>query len=510
MKKGKMMIHKPLKFIKDGLIFLPVSGPLLVGQPIGRFICPFQEDIITSCLDHEGNPKKNLFIGWSRKLSKSMSFSWILSYFLAEKHGFISVTMASTFGQSAHIYDLVREQIERNPNINEEDYKLTKELLVHTERGNKLFRVYNKASSNLGMIGVGCVVIDQIESMTDRRNIDSIQSGMMMSQVPPLYLLASNPPESVAHWSLDYIKAKQADKRFKFFDFSAPLKEPWQTVEAKKQANPFYKLYKESPKKYPHLKGLVANIDAEEKQAIKSGEEAITYRKYLLGQRISAKTYQWVDVKDIQIASEDVYKNKDLRPILAFDLALTHDFCSALLCLFDEDTEDIYLKPVLHIANLDNRRFNQQKRFKDWDAQGFITIQNEKVISKALFISDVKKLLKEKNIVHEKDVWDRNLSTGWTDEFGSDPELYKGTASELAHAIRFVEARSREGKLHFIGENPCLKWMFDCAICSQKSKGFTLLDRPTVYDSIDGAVCCVLATKYFIENRQHVFKAVIV
>ena len=77
----------------------------------------------------------------------------------------------------------------------------------------------------------------------------------------------------------------------------------------------------------------MANIDAEEKQAIKSGEEAITYRKYLLGQRISAKTYQWVDVKDIQIASEDVYKNKDLRPILAFDLALTHDFCSALLCL---------------------------------------------------------------------------------------------------------------------------------------------------------------------------------
>ena len=43
--------------------------------------------------------------------------------------------------------------------------------------------------------------------------------------------------------------------------------------------------------------------------------------------------------------------------------------------------------------------------------------------------------------------------------------------------------------------------MFDNAICSQKSKGYTLLDRADSFDSIDGAVCCVLATKYFIEHR---------
>ena len=72
----------------------------------------------------------------------------------------------------------------------------------------------------------------------------------------------------------------------------------------------------------------------------------------------------------------------------------------------------------------------------------------------------------------------------------------------MAHAIRFVEARSKEGKLHFIGKNPALEYMFDNAICSPKSKGYTLLDRPTEYDPIDGAVATVLATKFFIDNRR--------
>ena len=93
----------------------------------------------------------------------------------------------------------------------------------------------------------------------------------------------------------------------------------------------------------------------------------------------------------------------------------------------------------------------------------------------------------------------------WTEEFSSDPELLAGTARELSHSIRFIEARSKEGKVHFIGENPCLKKMFNDAICSQKSKGYTLLDRGSVWDSIDGAVCAVLATKYFIEHRHKGF-----
>ena len=154
------------------------------------------------------------------------------------------------------------------------------------------------------------------------------------------------------------------------------------------------------------------------------------------------------------------------------------------------------------MANLENRRHNQQKLFKDWDAQGFITIQGRQAISKSMFVADIQTFLKEKKIMYEKHIWDMNLSVGWTEEFGNSPQLYRGTARELSHSIRFVEARSREGKLHFIGKNPCLSWMFNNSVCSVKSKSFTLLDRVSIHESIDGAVATVLAVKYFLEHRR--------
>ena len=280
--------------------------------------------------------------------------------------------------------------------------------------------------------------------------------------------------------------------------------------EAKCQANPFYKEYVKT--KNPLLKGVYDFVNDEAEDAKKSSENLQVYRRYQLGQSVSTRSYQWVDVNDIQIASEKVFENKKLRPILGFDLALSRDFCACVLCLFDEKTEDVYLKPFLHIANIksENRRPTQKAQFDSWHAEGYITIQNEDAISKALFVADIKTFLKSKKIIPEKTVWDRNFSVGWTEEFGSRPQLYRGTASELAHSIRFIEARSKEKKLHFIGKNPCLSWMFDNAICSVKSKGFTLLDRASRFESIDGPVACVLATKYFLEHRRQDLKNIVI
>ena len=273
--------------------------------------------------------------------------------------------------------------------------------------------------------------------------------------------------------------------------------------QAKCEANPFYDEYVKT--KNSLLKTVKEFVDEEAESAKKSAENLVVYRRFQLGQPVSSRIYQWVDVKDIQIASEKVFENKKLRVICCFDLSLVRDFCCCLIFLYNEKTEDIYLYPILHLANLKSRRLNQQKVFHDWSTKNYITIQDEEVVSKSIFIADVKRVLKEKGLTPEKYIWDRNLSTGWASEFSKDPVLYKGTAHELSHAIRFVEARSKEGKLHFIGENPCSKWMFDNAVCSQKSRSFTLLDRVSVHDSIETAVCCVLGAKYFIENKRKTF-----
>lgn len=499
-----MQPHKPLQWICDNLIFLPVSGPKLKGQPIGRYLLPFQEKIITSALKPDGTPNKNIFLGWSRKIAKSTLFSWIFNYFLEEMEGFNLVTMASTFSQSNIIYGQVGDQIRLNEKINSKDYKITNlEGLRNNEKHNNLYKIFSKSTSNLGMLAVSSVIGDEIGAMQSRENLNSIMSGLAMAQTKPLLLFASNRPELPSHWSTEYLKTLKSDPEWAFFDYSAPMKADIYSDKAKCQANPFYKEYKET--KNPLLKGVADFVDKEAERAKKSSENLVVYRRFQLGQPVSIKSYQWVDVSDIKTAPESILEDKKLRAILAFDLALSRDFCCCMLCLFNEDTEDIYLYPFLHIANLSDRIPSQKTLFSQWDTQKYITIQNEKAIDKSLFVSDVKKFLKEKKIIPEAYVWDRNLSTGWTEEFGSDPILYKGTAREISHSIRFVEARSKEGKLHFVGENPCLKWMFDCVVASEKSKSYLLLNRATTRQSIDGAVATVLGMKYFIENRKQSF-----
>ena len=496
-----MKDHGPLNWIKENLIFLPLSGPKLKGKPIGDFILPFQEKVICDALDNEGNPKNNIFMGFSRKISKSMVFSWLWNYFLETKEGFNLINMASTFSQSNVIFKLIADQIKLNPKIDDDNYKITREKIENLERYNINGKIFSKASSNLGLLDVSAVIGDEIGAMQSKENLDSILSGLSMAQTKPLMLFASNPPEKQTHWSNEYLKTLREDKDWVFYDFSAPIKSDPYSEKAKCLANPFYKEFVKT--KNPIFKRVYNFINKESEKAKRfGGESLISYRRFQLGQRVSTLAYQWVDPVDIQIASPDILKDQSLRAILAFDLSFTRDFTACTLCLFNENTEDIYIYPFLHLANTKPRTPTQQKKFQDWNESGFIKIQNRDSVSKDIFMQDIKDFLEDNKIHYEAHVWDRNLSTGWPDDLGGDPILYRGTAAEMTHAIRFIEARAKDKKLHFIGSNPCLSWMFENAICSVKSKNYTLLDRTTWRESIDGAVCAVMATKYFIEHRQ--------
>ena len=192
-KRAKIKPHRPLQWMCDNLIFLPVSGPKLKGKLIGKYLLSFQEQIITEALDKDGNPKKNIFLGYSRKISKSMLFSWIFNYFFENKEGFNLVNMASTFTQSNIIYSLIADQIMLNPRIVTADYKITREILKNEERHNHLYKIFSKASSNLGMLNVSAVIGDEVGAMQSRENLNSIMSGLAMAQTKPLLLFSSNP-----------------------------------------------------------------------------------------------------------------------------------------------------------------------------------------------------------------------------------------------------------------------------------------------------------------------------
>ena len=389
----------PVKWIEDNLIFTAVSCPALKGKTLKGHLLPFQRDILKSALID----KKNIFMGFSRKISKSMLYSWIFNYYLENSEGMALVNMASTFGQSNIVFRLIEDQIVCNPRIKETHYKIRREWLENTKKANRLDKIFSKASSNLGMLNVSGLIADELGAMQSRENLDTIMSGMSMAQERPRLYFATNPPERLSHWSIEYVRSLRDDTDFKFYDFSAPLNADVYSAEAKCAANPFYAHYIKT--KDPIFKTPFDFINKEAEKAKKSGESLISYKRLQLGQTVSTASYEWVSPGDIQIAPLSVLKNKNLRPVLGFDLALSRDFCSGVLCLFDEKTEDIYVRPFLHLSGLSNRRPSQKTLFERWGAQGFITIQNRASISRSLFTDEIKAFLSEHKIRPEASVW---------------------------------------------------------------------------------------------------------
>lgn len=493
--------HKPLLFIEKRLVWLPnAPSAVMAGKPIGKYLQPWQRKVIKTALDEDGSPRQSIFLGWARKLGKSSLFSWLISYFLSEKEGWSGVTMASVFAQSAHIYDSVRAQIENNPRL-KDSYKCTKERIVNEDKGNSLFRVYNKASSNLGMIGIRFCAQDQIESMQTRSNIDAVSTGTLMSDTAPFYMLASNAPEHLSHWSLQYLKEKKADPRYKFFEYAAPLKIRWDTEEAKKAANPFYKAVKLFPKKNRHLKALVSNINAEEAAALKSAEDAISYRRYILGQLISASAYKWIESSLLKVMPLREARRAE-RAILSFDLSLTRDFCAAALCFFKG--EQIIIQPFLTLPNIEWRRRKQQYQMRRWAELGHIRIQDRETISREQFMQPIRAAIKGVKLAAH--VWDRGLySAEWSAEFPGKPVLMRGTPMNLTPGVRWLEAKARQGELFITEDNPAVKAQFDSAIASAKSKGYVNLDRASHHESIETALCAVQAAAWHLENKARRF-----
>ena len=414
------------------------------------------------------------------------------------------VNMASTFSQSNIVYKLIADQILFNPKINSENYKITTEKIINKKKQNTLQKIYSKPGSNLGLLNISALCADELGAMASRENMDSILSGMAMSQTKPLRIFLSNPSPSRTHWSNEFLNNLQCDKGWEFFDFSCPVKIDPFSKEAK-CFNPFYAHYLKTKDKI--YKPIFDFVNKESEKAKKhGGESLISYRRFQLGQRVNTQVYSWVESDDIQIYKKPIktlMKNPNLRCFICFDLSLTVDF-SVFCCVWiDDQTDDIFFYPIMHVANTKLRRPTMQTQFQSWHDQGFITIQNRESLSRDIFLRDVLDFLETNKISYEKHCWDRNLTTPeWFSHFHAEPILYNPGPRLLTYPIRHIEARAKDHKLHLIGDNPVALWMFENAICSQKSKGFVNLDKTSWPFSIDLPCALTLAIRYYIDNPR--------
>lgn len=500
-----MRPHKVLDFIKERCFFLPDSSdPPLTGEPVGKYIAGFQERIIRDAYNPQGEAKKSLVMLSSRKWGKTMISSWLATYCLCEKKGWRGLCSAATYDQSQHLYQLIEKQIKLSPKIDESKFKITKEKIINLENDNELGRIYSEAGTNLGFVKIQSFFVDQLESWNNKSNLVSIESGMLMMRHRPQLIIAANVPLQPSHWSTTYLDRLRKDRDYSFIEYSAPLKERWDTEKAKRAANPFYALYKKNPKRYSHLAGFARNLNKKEAVAKQDTDESVDYRRMTLGQRISQKAYQWIRSEDIKTISLKEVLSWGSRITIGLDLSETTDFSAASVTFFNKKSDKIAFYPILHLAeNMAWRQRHQQRQFRRWAAQGFITLQpGRKAVNVLDFLDSVDSFIMKNKLRVEQFVWDRGLVSGSLTDRYPKSTLVASTGYQMGGAIRRAEGRAKQGELFIIGENPCVRWQFDNAICSSTSKGYTILTRGSERESIDICQSLALSIKWERENPE--------
>ena len=495
----------PVKWIEENLVFPPIiSSELISGDKVGKHIIPFQREVLKQALVNN----KNIFIGFSRQISKSSLFAWIIVYLLENKQ-IQGVAMGPTYGQGDVVFKAVKKQIQFSEDLKDR-YKIRADYIENKESGSLVKKIYNSPSANLGNMAIGFVVIDELCSYSPlaKENLLTILGGLGMSGQQPLQLYATNPPTDPLHWSLDYIKGLKTDSNTAFFDFSADPKLDIYSDKTWSKANPFIKDYLKTEN--PIYKWTYDFYKAQSLKAKGSRELELDFRRQLLGQRVANTDLKFCEVDRIKQADDSVYNDKSLRWAIGVDPAWKFNFFSASLCGFNEDIESVFIKHFLFIANLENRRHSQKLQFQEWEKKGFIKIFNEDTIPRQPVIDTIKNFVAEKKLKIEKVMVDPGQSKQWDfDRVWPQTEFVYNSPRNMTGPIRYLEKITHSHKTYFIGKtiNQCAINQWDSAIVSQKSKDYCSISRVNNYLSVDSVVSSTLAVKYLSENRRKIYTA---
>lgn len=494
------MKNKSLTWIEKNCRFPTTAGAKLYGKPCGKYLLDFQKEVITNLFNADGSVNKPVcFLYGCRKVSKSLLFSWLAYHLISDEKraGFQMPIVASNYYQGFIIFNFIKENVLLGKDANK--FKIRKDSIEYEPTGNKVHVVFNSAEANFGGQASGAI-FDEIGNYKDMGNMEAIETSMSLSEDKPIKLMASNPPKDREHPVMALLSEAEKDQDAFVRKFSLDIKKKWHDPQSWR-INPFVDKYFKSKKK--KFNNVFSFYKKEAGLAVKSKEKEISFRRLLLGQGVQVNHLEWIDPSSIKIADETVFGRKDVRWSVGIDLSLNRDF-SALAYVGLSDSEELFVLPKLYIPNTEKRRIGQKNLFANWNQKQFITIQNTEVTNKQMIVDDFHAFVEKHSLKGkiESVVFDPALVGDWSENFEEyNPQKIPYRPRELTQSIRTLERIAQNNKFNLIGKNDCYLWMIKNSLVSIKSKNFCILDRASVWSSIDGPVATVLGAKFLLENK---------
>ena len=365
----------------------------------------------------------------------------------------------------------------------------------------RLQKIFSRADSNLGMIGINFMCVDELSAHESRENLDNIQSGMIMAKTKPLCFYLSNPSKDPSHFSVDFFKNLKQDPHVAYFDFSAPASAKVSDRRSWERANPFYKHWRET--KDPLYKPISNFLEAELLKAQKSREEELKFMRFYQGKHISVEAQKFCDVSMLKTCNEDIFQDKNLRWCMGVDLSWHWDFTSFCIVGHDQTTDSYYLKDLSFLATLKNRFPAQKTQFQAWADSGLYTLYNQAELPRNRVINHVKDYIDSRKIKIEKVISDLALSKSWRlSEAWPDFEGMWMTPRKMASPLRVAQKVIMAEKFFVIGPSALVKWHFNCAMLSEKSQGYCTAFKSSKHMSIDILDATTLAIKFLSETKK--------
>lgn len=452
---------------------------------------------------------KKVLLLIARKNTKSETCSALgLSEFFLGNEGADIVCSSNDDNQASIIYDSI-DTMRLLIDPDELDTHRNQRFLLNKNTNSKIFKLSDRTRNKEGR-NIDVAFLDESHEMKDNVIAKSIEQSQSLKD-EPLFINLTTEGFITDGYLDNELKKARAIINGEDDGIMAERTLPWlytQDSEAEIWQNP-----KSWVKSNPSL-GIVKKWEYLEEQ-IDLAKNSKSDRIFVLSKDFNIKqnsAVSWLNLEEYDYKA--VYNLEDFKGCIclgAVDLSETTDLTSAKILMMrpGDRTKYIYSMYFIPESKLDDSDDRQAgAKYKEWAAEGYITITEGNDIDLAVVADWFYSLYKDYNIKLWKCGYDQRFAKDWINRMelygwskaSDDLVMILQNAQTLSNAIKLLEADFNHQLVNY-NDNPVDKWNLGNASIKVNDLGQCLLVKSEPSKRIDGAVCKAILYEMYRQNR---------
>lgn len=452
---------------------------------------------------------KKVLLLIARKNTKSETCSALgLSEFFLGNEGADIVCSSNDDNQASIIYDSI-DTMRLLIDPDELDTHRNQRFLLNKNINSKIFKLSDRTRNKEGR-NIDVAFLDESHEMKDNVIAKSIEQSQSLKD-EPLFINLTTEGFITDGYLDNELKKARAIINGEDDGIMAERTLPWlytQDSEAEIWQNP-----KSWVKSNPSL-GIVKKWEYLEEQ-IDLAKNSKSDRIFVLSKDFNIKqnsAVSWLNLEEYDYKA--VYNLEDFKGCIclgAVDLSETTDLTSAKILMMrpGDRTKYIYSMYFIPESKLDDSDDRQAgAKYKEWAAEGYITITEGNDIDLAVVADWFYSLYKDYNIKLWKCGYDQRFAKDWINRMelygwskaSDDLVMILQNAQTLSNAIKLLEADFNHQLVNY-NDNPVDKWNLGNASIKVNDLGQCLLVKSEPSKRIDGAVCKAILYEMYRQNR---------